>query len=656
MATFSSLPARRIAAAALLAAATLVALGATQRLGRLRDIPLSSWPYYAAFALAVVLAFFAGRAELTAPAQERPGESPAPPELACRPLVTWAAGAAAVLLLLRTWKLDQLAAPPPSIYLWWLGGIVAAVFAFPAARRSRPAWTPRLPMVLVACALVAAAAARLPNLGHSPAVYGGDEANQAMDGRSYLEGRRRESPFGTGWYFTMRPGMLLAGVGARLSSDPVAGARLPFAIAGTLSVAATAAAGAAVAGPWGAASAAALLAFAPHHVHFSRLSSVMILDAFFAPLLVFLLLALRRTGSPRVAVLTGVAAGLALYGYSGGRAITVVFLLAAPAAALRSPATGRARRLLLPALLLGFLAAAGPNLQFAVQRFDLWNGRFNQVSVLSGQWWKDATTYFGPPASIVSSQFALGTVGLLSTKDMTTWFAGYPLIGPALLVALAFAGFGWLFGRRQILSVALLMLIAAANVAGVVLTTGAPAPQRASSLFPILAILGGAAVAGFLALVPEAAGRVRWRTLAGVVFVTVCLAATGARRPSSPDSSPDYAGAHGAFAQTALGLMRIPGWQSEPAYLYGLPYLSTDLPTFQFSPDRRRIEDVHPAVVDAASLRPGLHFFAPEFEDLGRRVREESSRRGFALPHPVDPLRNVGYLVRVPAVRPVEGS
>jgi hypothetical protein len=105
-----------------------------------------------------------------------------------------------------------------------------------------------------------------------------------------------------------------------------------------------------------------------------------------------------------------------------------------------------------------------------------------------------------------------------------------------------------------------------------------------------------------------------------------------------------------------LQLMRIPGWHSEPAYLYGIPYLSSDLPTYQYSLDRGRIKDVDPASVDPQRLPPGLHFFAPEFEALGRRVRDESGRRGLALAHPVDPLRSVGYLVRVPAARPVEGS
>ena len=565
-----------------------------------------------------------------------------------------AAGFAAVLFLFQTWRLDQLASPPRSIYLWWLAGIGATLVAFPGIRRIRATKRPFLPAALVLLALAAAAAVRLTNLGHSPAVYGGDEANQAMDGRSLLEGRWRESPFGTGWYHTMRPGMLPAGAGALLASDPVAGARRPYAVAGTLSVAATAAAAWLAAGPWGGAAAAALLAFAPHHVHFSRLSSVMILDALFAPLCLLLILTLRRTGSPRVAALAGVVAGLALYGYTGGRAITLVFLLMAPVAALKSPSVGKARLLLLAPLLLGFLAAAGPNLQFAIQRFRQWNGRVNQVSVLSREWWETAVRHWGSAEEAVKAQLASGTVGLLSAEDMTAWFGGYPMIGPSLLVALGFAGLGFLFGQRRFFPATLLLLFAGANVAGVVLTAGAPTPQRASSLVPTLAMLGGAAVAGLLGLLPESAAGVRWRAIAGTAFLTAYLAATGERKPASPQSSLHYAGAHTAFAQVVAELLQSPAWRSRPAYVYGLPYLSTDLPTFHYELGDRRPKDVDPAGVNPRSLPPGLHFFGPEFERLGRRVGTESPGRGFPLPHPADPSRNVGWAVGVPAVRPEE--
>lgn len=646
---------RRIAAAALLVAGTLVALGATQMLARLGKIPDSRWPYYAAFAAAVALAFLAGRADRSAGAPEHSRETPERPVLRCRPFLSLTLGAAAVFFLFRTWQLDRLVPPPPSIYLWWLAGSVAAVLAFPRVRRPRAAKWPLLPLVLVAIAVVAAGAARLTDLGRSPAVYGGDEANQVMDARTYFEGTFRVNPFGAGWYSTMRPGMLPAGAGAMAASDPVAGARLPYAVAGTLSVAASAALGWVVAGPWGGAVAAALLAFAPHHVHFSRLSSVMILDALFAPLSLLLLLALRRTGSPRIAALAGATAGLALYGYTGGRAITLVFLAAAPVAAFLSPAVGRARFSLLPALFLPFLAVAGPNLRFAVRHFAEWNGRFDQVSVVSRAWWETAVQHWGSAREALSTQFALGTIGLLSEKDLTSWFGGYPIIGPSLLVALGLAGLGWLFGRRRYFPASLLLLLVGANVAGVLLTSGAPTPQRASSLVPMLAVLGGAAVAGFLELRPEPERAARWAALAGAVFVAAYLAETGGRRASGADQPAHYAGAHTAFAQVVSQLLRTPAWRSARASVYGVPYLSTDLPTFHYLLGDRRPINADAVGLDPQALSPGLHFFAPEYESLGRRAGEESSRRGFALPYPGDPLRNVGYVVAVPPVRPGGG-
>jgi hypothetical protein len=164
----------------------------------------------------------------------------------------------------------------------------------------------------------------------------------------------------------------------------------------------------------------------------------------------------------------------------------------------------------------------------------------------------------------------------------------------------------------------------------------------------MLAILGGAAVAGFLTLLPESADGVRWRAIAGALFAACCLVETAARRPWSPDASPDYAGAHTAFAQEAAKVLLTPAGRSQSAWVYGVPYLSTDFPTFHYMLGDRRLADADPATVDPQRLPPGLHFFAPEFEGLGRRVREESGARGVPLPHPADPLRTVGYVVGVP--------
>jgi hypothetical protein len=163
----------------------------------------------------------------------------------------------------------------------------------------------------------------------------------------------------------------------------------------------------------------------------------------------------------------------------------------------------------------------------------------------------------------------------------------------------------------------------------------------------MLAILGGAAVAGFLSLLPDSAAGVRWRAVAGAAFVSAYLLEMAARRPFAPDASPDYAGAHTAFAQEASKILLTPAGRARPAYVYGIPYLSTDLPTFHYMLGEKRPADRDAATIDAPRLPPGLHFFAPEFEGLGRRVRDQASARGFPLPHPADPLRSVGYVIRI---------
>jgi hypothetical protein len=638
---------RRVAALGFLVVAVLLAFGTAERLSRLLALPSRSWPYYAAFATSIALALLGGIVARRAGVGE-PVRIAASRPFRCRLVFRCLAAASAAFLLFSTWRLQSLPDPPLRVFLFWFGGVLATVLAFPAVRVPREIKTPPVAAALLAIALVAAAAARVTYLGRAPGVYSGDEASQALDGQQLLDGVWRGNPFGTGWYSSMRLGMLPAGEGARLSSNPVAGARLPYAVIGTLSVAATAAAGAAAAGPWGAAAAAALLAFAPHHVHFSRLSSIMIIDALFVPLIFVLLISLRRTGSPRTGALAGAVAGLSLYGYAGGRVVPVVLLLTVPVAVRSSPASGRRRGLVLAALLLGFLAAGGPNLRFAHEHFDDWNGRFRQVSVFTTEWRNAAKARWGTPLAIATSQFNLGAIGLLSVPDTTSWFTGHPLIGPPLLVGVAAAGLGWLLGRGRRYPAAILVLLAAGNLAGVVLTSGAPTVQRASSLLPVLAILGGTAVAGFLDLIPEPpSAKAHWRTLAGTFLVAGYFVLTASKHLFDPDRSPRYAGERVAFAQSAARILQAPRWREVPVFLHGMPYISTDLPTFHFFLPGKQIRDIDPTIGTGQGLAAGVHIFCSEYVPAARRLQTELGLRPLSLPHPADPQQEVGLLLLV---------
>jgi len=639
---------RRLAAGTLLAAGAAVGIGAAASLARLESLPQHPLPFYLAFGLSLCAGLAAG---LVAPrrADSAAGGTASPPIARSRlSFMLW--GAAPVLLFAATWRLGGRPDPPLTVYLLWAGSVAAAVLAFPRAAKRRDA-APRAGaggvLGLLLLALVLAAVARLAALDRIPPVFSGDEANQTIDGLDNLRGRYRGSPFGTGWYSTMRLGMLPAGAGAHLLPSQVGGPRFPYAVAGTLAVVSTAAAAGRLAGPWAAAAAAALLAFAPHHVHFSRLASVMVLDSLWAALLVLLLCEVRRSGSPRLAALAGAAAGLALYGYAGGRVITLAFLLAAPFALFGSSSTRGRRALLAVALAAGFVAAAGPNLTFAVRHFADWNGRFNQVSLFAPTWWQPEIALWHTPARVLVNQFHKGTLGLLSMKDWTSWFTGHPLIGPPVLSALVITGLGWMVGRRQLFPAGVLSFLAAGNLAGVMFTAGAPSAHRASSLLPVLAILGGVAAAGFLSLLPERAEPVPWRAAVGALLVLAYLGRTAAGFPTDPAAHARFGGDHAAFVQSVSGFLASRRARGETVYLHGKPEVDLEFPSFRYFARDVRIVDLEPeqaASSSASDVSPGVHLFGPELAGVGRGLKEILGlRHAVVFGHPAYPLRDTGY-------------
>lgn len=640
-----------LTAAAGLAGAVVLGRQAAVRLTAAHAPPGNVAIFVLAFVLAIGLAFVAGRAMT----RDDPDIERDPRWKRCDSLRR-ATAAVSVAAILGTWLLQSRSNPPRYLLAVWVAALAATAFAFPTASRPadstrkkrRPAWT----AVLVAVAFGAAAWARLASLAEAPAVFSGDEANQVFDGTDWLRAATPTDPFGTGWTGTIRLGMIPAGGAAIASGSPIAGPRLPYAVIGVLSVAAAGFAAAAAAGPVAAAGCLAFLAFAPHHVHFSRLASVQILDSLFAPLALGLLLLVRRTGSPRLAALAGISAGLALYGYAGGRVIPVMFLVATVWIAV-TPRILRERRAgIAAALVAGFAVAAGPNLRFAVHRFDDWNSRFNQVSVFQTGWLDAQVGSLGSVSAVAARQLRTGTLGLLYADDPTPWFTGYPILGPALLVGAALAGLGWLAGRRRWFAAVATALLVAGNLAGVVLTSIGPAPQRISSLLPALAILAGAAFAGLVAFVPEM-GRsgVPWRAAAGALATGVILVSGIRDYPIDASRYSGYGGRHAGLAQSAARLLGQERFRGRPVYLHGWRYVDSTFPSFRyFLPDTRFVDD-DPRMTGytEASFPPGVHLFSHQWIPAALEWRGRLGlTRGIELAHPADPMQDVGYVLVVP--------
>jgi hypothetical protein len=629
-----------------LAAAVLLAWATAHRLALNHGAPPTVVPYVAGFAVAFGLAF----AGALATADDR---DPSDRVGGLEPC-----GAARIVFLCvavgaisATWLLQR--EPPPRFVLaTWAVSLVATPFAFPGvAVGTRADRWPRWATILAVAAFLVAAWARLTHLDSLPPVFSGDEANQVFDGRDWLRSAAPTDPFGTGWIGTFRLGMIPAGVGGSFDVSPVAGPRFPYAVVGTLSVAAAGWAAAIVGGPLASVGCLAFLALAPHHVHFSRLASVQILDSLLAPLAIALLLLVRRTGSPRLAAFAGVVSGLSLYGYFGGRVIAVLFLVATAWVAFAGRWPSRRRGWIVLALVAGFAVSSGPNFRFAVRHFDDWNGRFNQVSIFQTGWLDMEARRHGSLARVAGTQLKDGVLGLLYADDQTPWFTGHPMV-PALLAGAGLAGLGWLLGRRGGFAFALPLLVVAGNLAGSVLTTTTPAPQRLSSLFPALAIFAGVAFAGLVSLLPERGrGGTRWQA-AGAALAAGALIAGGLRGyPLDWEPYAGYGGRHAALAKSAAWLLDSPRFARDPVRLHGWRYVDSSFPSFRYFLPGRRFLDDDPGMTGYTeeSFPPGLHLFSSEWVSAGREwQRRLGLAHGIPLAHPAYPRQDVGYVLVVP--------
>lgn len=627
-----------------------VALGVETavRLARLGYVPEKVGPYFLALFGALTLAAAAGRWSRKARGREAPSRETAAGS-------KWLRAAAAALSLgsfFWTWWLHERPEIPLSTVAVWLVGVLAIPFAFATVRPEGPGRR-RVPVgfALGLLGLLAlGAAARLAGLDRVHAVWEGDESTVTMDGRDLLVRRDRGDPFGTGSLATPRLAMMPAGAGLLVGGDPLGGPRFPYALVGTLALVVAALLAAEIGGGWAALACLALIALAPHHVHWSRVAEVAVLDSLIVPAGAAALLWCWKSRSPRAGCMAGIAAGLALYSYGGGKILPVALVIFGPFLLVR---VGRGRRLSLgAALLAGFLVTAAPNLRFAARHFPEWNGRFAATSILSGNWFRNETELLGSPGRVIQNQIRLGTIGLLSSPARIH-FQGHPMIGPPILVALGIAGFGWLLGRGRLVEALLLGLVVGGNLAGTAFTLSTPQPQRPSSLIPALAVLGGVAIAGLLSLLPDSgAGRARWRLLLGVAILGAVVVSQLPGYPLDPAPYAEGGGRHAAFSQNAGKLLRTPFGSRYPVFLHGDPYLWSTFPSFAyFAPDTSLVDVLDPVrrTRGTAAFPPGLHLVSAEYRlEAPHWLEQLGLKRWIRFAHPAIPTEDVGIAFVVP--------
>ncbi len=320
----------------------------------------------------------------------------------------------------------------------------------------------------------------------------------------------------------------------RLFGFTVAGARMLSALIGTATVLFTFLLARRLLGRWGGWAAASLVAFGHYGLHFSRLASNQVADAFFGPLFFYLLLRGlqdRRTVRRLWFGLGGVVLGLSWYGYFGARLTTVVAGLYLLWRALSEPQFLRRHRHGLALLAVGALLALAPLRLHYVARPEQFFSRYSQVSIFASGWLANEALITGRSrSSLLLQQFWKSISAFHVTPDPTFWYGPrVPLLDPLSGILMLFGLVVTVVQARRPARGLLLLWFAASVLLAWTLTENPPSSQRGVGVVPVAAMLAAMGLVEMIALVRQMLGegerrRLAYRLAMAVLLTTVALA------------------------------------------------------------------------------------------------------------------------------------
>lgn len=381
---------------------------------------------------------------------------------------------------------------------------------------------------------------RLIALETIPINLGGDEGTQGVWALDALTGKLKNM-FTTGWY--NMPTLQFFIVAAFLRFFPlgsVAALRLPYALLGLLSVLWTYLL---VRDLWGSRRLALLSAFIlatfSYHIHFSRLGSSQIVDAFFITLILWLYVRAERSGNLLTYALCGAALGFSLYFYYGARIIGIilaVFILhRAVSGRIAWPNRRRmgtwdwqplAREALgLVVLLVAAFLVLAPLIGHYSRAPETFTSRIQAVSILApGYLDREAAYWQTTKLHIIGEQIRKSLTGFHFTPDPTFWYRpGRPLLDAVSAVLMVFGvTYGIMAWRRREYWLVVTWLCLAVTF-GWVLTENPPSSMRMLVATPAVAILVAIGLEQLIRLGHRLWGRIAWAALPLVAGIIALL-------------------------------------------------------------------------------------------------------------------------------------
>lgn len=401
---------------------------------------------------------------------------------------------AGVIISIGLWfiVLGNLRSEPPLpdytlTLMMWLASIVlfavSIIIPQPRPRRGwKVWWAQNGPLVATVSAIgLLALALRVINLDIIPPTLGGDEGSQGVEALKMLRGELL-NPFITSWMSVPTMSFFFNALTIGPLGHTAFALRLPWAIIGTTTVLIMFALTRRLKGLAMALMVGALLATYHYHIHYSRLGSNQVADAFFMAAAFFFLYRAYDKGEMLNWVMAGIVAGVAQYFYAGARFVTIMVgvTLAYFVVRERWPFVRTHWRGLIAAM-VAFIISSGPMLQFAVLHPDEYNGRLNAVGIFQSGWLELAENLWqqDPVQILIGYQLKRSALAYNAYPDPTYWYGSPRPLFDGLWAILFMLGLGYAtlrpFDRRLF---PMLIWWWGAIFLGGVLTENPPSSQR----------------------------------------------------------------------------------------------------------------------------------------------------------------------------------
>jgi len=510
---------------------------------------------------------------------------------------------------------------PVAVIAWGLGIVLIAVGAWRTPQRPARGraliWA--LALALLALPLRAVATQAVPTL------LTGDEASIGLSAIRFLSGKC-DNLFTIGWFSFPALFYFLESWSILALGQTVPALRVPAALAGAATVAATYLLGRALFGQRAGLLAGLFLLGAHLHLHFSRLGLNNIWDGLFFPCVLLALWLGWRRQQRCAYLLAGLGLGLAQYFYTSAHQL----LMLVPAWLVWEGCKDlpRLRRALPEIALLTLMAGAVvlPLASFYVAFPNEFLAPMDRVRI--SKKWLDTTSLntFEPPARVLLRQAESAVLGYAFVPTRVWYVSGVPVLRlPSALLALlagAWLALRWRDGRSVLLG----LWLGVFALSGA-LSVDTPAAQRYVAAVPACALLVGLALDQLAGLVAE-----RWpawgrRATLAVILLALALAADDARFYFL-DFTPSgrFGDSHGRVAQQLVNQLKYysSDWQ---VVFMGWPRMQYDsINSLPYLAPHIRGSDVHGTWQDVHSrfIAPHILFVALPYnkQDLEAAHRE----------------------------------